>query len=401
MHSAPSLGLPRIASAALVLAFLTPLAAEEAVTKSTEQKIFRPARAEASMERLTRLKLPPGFVIKPYAKDLVAPRMLAVADDGSVYVTRRSPHHDVLLLKDANQDGIAEDPVRVASLPDVHGIALRGDKAYLAAIRKLYVATIKPGGTFEEPRAIYDDLPDAGQHPNRTLRFSKSGELYLSVGSTCNSAPEPNPESATMLVIQPDGSGRTIFASGLRNTIGFDWHPITNELWGMDHGIDHMGDDSQKEELNHLIKDRKYGWPFVFEDGQPNLEDDPKPVTGQTWEQYAKVCEDSVMGFTAHSAPMSLVFYKGDQFPADYRNDAFVAFHGSWNRGTPSGYKVMRVKFDDKGQPTHHEDFLTGFLLEPEKAQFGRPCDLVIAKDGALLLSDDSGGVIYRISHPK
>lgn len=386
-------------SALAVLSCAFSLCGEEPVSKTVESKIFRPAKARVTPDRLVNLKLPSGFAITPFATDLEAPRILAIADDGSVYVSRRDPHNDVLLLKDTNNDGKAEDPVKVASLPHVHGITIKDGVMYLVAIRNVYSAKIEADGKLGEIKTLYDDLPDAGQHPNRTLKFSKDGKLFLSVGSTCNSAPEPNPENATMLVIKPDGSGRSVFASGLRNTIGFDWHPETGELWGMDHGIDNMGDDSQKEELNLLQEGKNYGWPFVYEDGQPNVEDNPEPLTGLDWKAYAKKCENCVMGFTAHSAPMAFLFYTGNQFPAEYKNSAFITFHGSWNRGKPSGYKVMRLKFEN-GKPTTAEDFLTGFLVEKEKAQFGRPCDLAMAKDGSLFMSDDSGGVIYRISYP-
>jgi glucose/arabinose dehydrogenase len=373
-------------------------AEEKPIEKSVKGNIFRPAKLEPTDEYIAKLKLPEGFKITKVAEKLEAPRMMALAPNGDLYVTRRGPIGDVLLLKGAGTAEKAGPPETVAKLEDVHGIAIRDGKMYLAAVRKLYVADILPDGKLSEPKVIYDDFPDAGQHPNRTMTFSPTGELFYSAGSATNSAAEPNKESATMLVVKPDGSGREIFAEGLRNTIGFDWHPVTGEMWGMDHGIDWMGDEEQKEELNLLQKGGNYGWPFVYEDGKANLEDDPKESKKMTWEEYAKVCENFVLGAEAHSAPMALTFYRGGQFPKEYENDAFVTFHGSWNRAEPEGYSVMRLKFKD-GKPVEFEDFLTGFLVKDKRAQFGRPCGLIQAPDGSLLLSDDSGGVIYRISY--
>lgn len=370
-------------------------APKEAVQKSVDGHVFRPAVVEATPERIRGLKVPEGFEVSVFARDLKEPRMLAVGQNGDVYVTRRAPHNDVLLIKASAPEA---KPVSVASLPDVHGIAIKGGQVYLAAVRKLYVADVQPDGTFRKPRVLYDDLPDAGQHPNRTLGFSPKGELFLSVGSTCNEAPEPNPENATLLRVRPDGSGREIYATGLRNTIGFDWDPKTGQLWGLDHGIDWLGDEEQREEFNQLAEGRAYGWPFVYESGKPNLTRDPEPLKGQTWVDYAKACENPILTYDAHSAPMQMQFYRGRQFPEAYRGDAFAALHGSWNREKPSGYKVVRVKFE-QGRPVAFDDFLTGFTVEGERAQFGRPCGLATLPDGSLLVSDDQNGLIYRVRY--
>ncbi len=368
---------------------------EPAVVESIQGKIFRPAVLDPTAERIAKLKIAAGFKISVFAKDLKAPRMMAVSTDGHVYVTRRAPQNDVILIR--QDDGKSEPPVTVASIKDVHGIALKGNKLYLSAVREVFVADIRKDGTLGDPVKLYNDLPDAGQHPNRTLAFGPDGRLFLSVGSTCNACPEPNTENATMLEIKPDGSGRSVVATGLRNTIGFDWHPETGGLYGMDHGIDWLGDETQLEELNLIASGKNYGWPYVFENGKPNPADDPKKMTGMTWEKYAATCEAPLLTETAHSAPMALLFYQGSEFPANCRGDAFVTFHGSWNRGEASGYKVMRLKFKES-KPTEFEDFLTGFYVPGEKGQFGRPCGLALMPDGSMLLSDDGSGIIYRIT---
>lgn len=368
---------------------------QDAIVETMVGNIFKPATLEATAERIARLKVPQGFQLSVFAKDLKAPRMMAVTAEGNVYVTRRAPHHDVLLL--AHQDGTTGPPVSVAKIKNVHGIALRDGKLYLAAVRELLVADVRADGTLGKLTTLYDDLPDAGQHANRTLGFDPQGRLLLSVGSTCNACPEPNPENASLLEIKTDGSGRRIFASGLRNTIGFDWHPETGELYGMDHGIDWLGDDVHREELNQIREGKRYGWPYVFEDGIPNPADNPQELTGMSWKEYAATCEPPLLTETAHSAPMALLFLRGETVPAEYRGDALVSFHGSWNRGVPAGYHVLRLNFE-AGKPARFEEFLTGFFIPGEKGQFGRPCGLAQMPDGSILVSDDSNGHIYRIA---
>jgi glucose/arabinose dehydrogenase len=221
--------------------------------------------------------------------------------------------------------------------------------------------------------------------------------LYISVGSTCNACDETGPEHATILRAKPDGTARVIYASGLRNTIGFAWHPSTRELWGMDHGIDWLGDDDQPEELNRLAQGKQYGWPYIYADGKHNPQDEPPGDISM--EQWARMSEPPVLLYTAHSAPMQMVFYSASQFPAEYRGSAFVAMHGSWNRNPPSGYEVVRIRFE-AGRPVAIEPFLTGFLVDQggSYGAIGRPVGLAVARDGSLLVSDDMNGVIYSVS---
>ncbi len=373
-------------------------AQERPATATVTGHVFRPGSRPATEERIAALKVADGFTLTVFAEGLGAPRMMATLPDGKVYATRRGEAGDVLLLEDKDGDGLAEPPKTVLKLPHVHGIAIRDNTVFLATVRDLYSAPILDDGGFGELKKLFSDLPDAGQHPNRTLAFGPGGTLYLSVGSTCNAAPEPNRESATLLEVKPDGSGRRIYASGLRNTIGFDWHPKTLRLYGMDHGIDWLGDDSQREELNELKEGKNYGWPFVIEDGKPNPVRDPQEHTGKTWAEYAEDCEPCILTWTAHSAPMALLFPSMKQFPKDFHGDALVTFHGSWNRAEASGYSVMRLRFRSE-EPAAFEEFIGGFYLEGEKAQFGRPCGLAEWRDGTILMSDDSGGMIYRIWH--
>lgn len=341
------------------------------------------------------LDLPDGAQIQVFARDLVNPRMLAVSEAGHLYATRRSVG-DVVLLRDENGDGIAEAPVTVASRPGMHGIAFDGGRVYLATVNDVYVADVAADGTFGPLTRIINDLPDGGQHPNRTLGVGPDGMLYISAGSTCNACAETNPESATILRAKPDGTSRSIFAKGLRNTIGFDWQPGSGQLWGMDHGIDWLGDEAQVEELNHIRHGHDYGWPYVYGMGEFNPQDNPP--NGISLEAWAEMSTDPVLGYTAHSAPMQMAFYDGAMFP-EWQGDAFVAMRGSWNRRPPAGYEVVRIDFE-RGQPVAIEPFLTGFLVRDGESwgYLGRLAGVAVAPDGAIFVSDDDQGVIYRIS---
>lgn len=386
------------ALAALSLAATAALAADPPPgTVRIVSHVTKPEKTEPTAERVKGLSHPEGFAVTRFADGLGMPRMMAVADDGAVYVTRRTPG-DVVMLRDTDGDGRADVTRTVVEIPMAHGIHIQGRTLWLATVTEVFRAELKPDGTPGELVPVLQDLPDGGQHPNRTLAIGPDGKLYVSVGSTCNACAEPNPENGTILRAEPDGSGRAVFAKGLRNTIGFGWEPTTGVLYGMDHGIDWLGDDEQPEEFNRIEEGKDYGWPYVYADGKINPADKPP---GKNPEAYAKGTEKPILYYTAHAAPMQMVFYSGDRFPADYRDDAFVAMHGSWNRAMPSGYEVVRVRFDD-GKPIAVEPFVGGFLSRQEDGSwtaFGRPVGLVVAKDGALLVSDDANGVIYRVAY--
>jgi len=350
---------------------------------------------------LERLNLPDGFEVNVFAQGLGNARWMAIAPDGTVFLTRRA-EGDVIALTDQDGDGVADVPqvnVVASDMPYVHGITFNGNQVYLVTDTTLYVAEWLGGANLGQPIVIIDDLPTGGQHPNRTLAVGPDGMLYVTVGSTCNACAEPNLENATILRMGLDGSAREIFASGLRNTIGFGWHPTSGELWGMDHGSDWRGDNQPPEELNHLQADTNYGWPFCFGDQQPDLYVPAPPPGGAGRAAYCQRTTAPVLEYTAHNAPIGMVFYTADQFPQEYQNDAFVAMRGSWNRNPPSGYKVIRVLFDESGQPTGFEDFLTGFLIEEQLANFGRVAGLAIAADGSLLIAEDQNGIIYRVAY--
>jgi glucose/arabinose dehydrogenase len=356
---------------------------------------------------LRQLEVPAGYAVNVFASPGGNLRMMAVAADGSIYATRQE-QGDVLLLRDTNADGRADQTRVVASgLKLVHGLAISGSTMYLVAPTTVWSAQIGVDGSLTTPEVLVDDLPDGGQHRARTIRVGPDGRLYIGVGSTCNACSETNDENATLLRMEADGTGRTIFAKGLRHTIGFDWHPDTGELWGMDNGTDWRGNTIPPEELNRIVEGGHYGWPFCYANRRVDTLLNAVPPGGQSREAFCAATVPAAFTYTPHSAPIGMTFYNGAQF-ADARGDAFVALRGSWNRTPPSGYKVIRIRFED-GRPVAAQDFLTGFRIDPRRSrlaqilpgvtyQFARIAGIVVAADGALLVSDDSNGVVYRVS---
>ena len=359
--------------------------------------VVEPVQLPPAADDLSVLRVPAGFEVNVFARELENPRMLAVAASGDVYVTRRKVG-DVLLLRDTDGDGAADEQTVIANRPGMHGIAITGDTLYLTTVKDLYLAKIQADGTLDSLRLLLDDLPDGGQHPNRMVIVGPDKYLYVTAGSTCNACDEPNPENATMLRISPDGKSRTIYASGLRNTIGYAFEPTSGRLYGMDHGIDWLGDNEQHGELNEIVRGKGYGWPYVYADNQYNPAD--YPPDGVTMEDWADRSAPAIGRYVPHAAPMQLDFYEGTAFPEDYRGDAYITMRGSWNRNPPAGYEVVRIKFEE-GKPVGFEPFVQGFVMQDgdEWGHRGRLCGLVQAGDGSLLFTDDTNGVIYRVSY--
>lgn len=340
-----------------------------------------------------RLRLPAGFTLSVFAKDLGDPRMMIALPDGRVLVSRPKKG-DILALSDTDGDGVADERTPfVTGKKRPHGLAFHDGKVYFVAMQEIFV--MKPG---EDPRLLVASLPDVGQHENRSLAIGPDNKLYVSIASTCNNCDDPTEDVATMLRFGLDGKNKEVVARGLRDTIGFDWRPGGNELYGMDHGKDWHGDDMPPEELNLLREGKHYGWPFCFENKRPDrlLTDDPE---GGTKEAFCATTEAPALTLAAHSAPLAFKFYRGKTWPG-FAGDALLALHGSWNRKNPVGYKVVRLRFQG-GKPVKFDDFLTGFLSKDGRSQFGRPAGLAFLADDSLLVSDDSAGVIYRIRPPQ
>ena len=358
-----------------------------------------PQNKDFSPSMLSQLKVPAGWSVKVAASGLGKPRMLQLYNENMLYITRRDAG-DVLMLTDTNGDHVFDEMTTVvADFKGVHGIALKDGWMYLMANRELkrFRHDAKTG-MLSAPQVIFTDLPDGGQHPNRTMTFGPDGKLYISVGSTCNDCAEPNKENATMLQVDTSNWTRRIYARGLRNTIGFDFN-ANGEFYGVDNGGDTKGDDWPREELN-LIKDSAdYGWPWVYEKQVPDeTREEPNNMPKAV---YAKSTEPSVLEFTAHSAPIAFTFLKnGTALPEDWRDDGLVCWHGSWNRKEPSGFKVERIVFEN-GKAVRGEDFLSGFLNTGDRTKFGRPAGITVARDGAVYVSDDNNGVLYVVEPAK
>jgi glucose/arabinose dehydrogenase len=365
-------------------------------TSAPEVGVAVPAQQRPTDDLIASLQLPEGFSVGVFAEGLSRPRMMAQAEDGTVYVTLED-EGDVIALRDPDGDGQAGEPENVVrELEGVHGVTIHEGRIYLATPKTVYVSELGGDGLELEP--LVKGLPDGDQHHSRTLAFGPDGLLYVNVGSSCNACVETDEENAAILQVQPDGASRTIYASGLRNSLGFAWHPETGELWGMDMGTDWRGHDQPPEELNRLVQDGNYGWPYCYGAREPDT-NIPYEPEGALPEEYCNLTEAPILTYQAHSAPINLSFYTGDMFPAEYQNSAFVTMRGSWNRQPATGYKVVRLLFDEGGQPAGFEDFLTGFLSEDGQSNFGRIAGLLVLQDGSLLVSEDTGGVIYRVTY--
>ncbi|MGD1317724.1 PQQ-dependent sugar dehydrogenase [Chryseobacterium sp. 2R14A] len=344
-------------------------------------------------EMVSLLKVPEGWKVSVAASGLGKPRMLYYTSSGNMYITRRDTG-DVLLLKDTNNDGVFDDiKTVVAEFKGVHGITMKDGLLYLCNNNELRQYRMNADGTLWDKKMLFNDMPSAGQHPNRTMNFGPDGKLYISIGTLCNDCKESDREAASLVQVDPVTWKRTIFASGLRNMIGFDWHPQTKDLWGIDNGGDAKGDDWPPEELNLIREGKNYGYPFAY--GKKEVDRTREDPAGDSKEKLVENTEPSTMEFQAHMAPIGYQF-----FPAGstFSGDALINWHGSWNRSRPVGFKVQRIKFSN-GKPIGAEDFLTGFLKG--KTRFGRPAGIAIASNGTVYISDDANGVLYSIKQNK
>ena len=359
------------------------------------------AHAEKARFDLTRLKAPPGFHISVFAEDVDGARMI-VFSPGGVLLVSESGEGKVVALPDPKHTGRAEHTVTVLSeLNEPHGLAFYEGKLYVAENDKVRRYDWDEANLRASNPVKLADLPADGGHSTRSLLFH-GGKMYVSAGSSCNVCIEKDPRRAAVMEFNPDGSGQKIFAKGLRNAAGLAVNPKTDTVWATVNGRDWLGDNLPPDVIVDLGKDGgDFGWPYCYGDRVPDS-NFTKLVIGE--DRCKNVIAPKVQ-MQAHSAPLGLAFYEGSEFPAEFRNNIFVAFHGSWNRSVPTGYKIVRVKLDDKGQPQGGaEDFITGWLApgETKKGRWmGRPVGIVFGGDGSMYLSDDAAGVIYRVTYAK
>ncbi|MBW4501180.1 MAG: sorbosone dehydrogenase family protein [Scytonema hyalinum WJT4-NPBG1] len=352
------------------------------------------------------LRVPPGFVVNVFADGLDAPRWLALTPNGDVLVTETKQNR-IRLLRDTNGDGVADAKNTFASaangLNRPLGMAFADNSFFLgntdAVLRFAYA---KGQQEITGTATKIADLPASGynNHWTRNVVVSPDGnKLYVSIGSGTNVDEEPLPR-ASVQVMNLDGSQKQTFASGLRNPVGLDFHPVTKELYTSVNERDGIGDDLVPDYLTRIRQGEFYGWPYAYLTPN-NL--DPRQKTSDKSKRpdlAARTSTPDVL-FQAHSAALGLQFYDGQTFPQKYRNGAFVTFRGSWNRDRGTGYKIVFVPFDTKGQPQgYYEDFLTGFLLDPAvPTTWGRPVGLLVLPDGSLLVTEEANNRIYRIQY--
>jgi glucose/arabinose dehydrogenase len=352
------------------------------------------------------LNVPDGFQVNVYAEDLDAPRWLALTPSGDVLVTETKQNR-IRLLRDTNGDGVADVRATFATAQNgvniAFGMTFAGDSFFLgntgAVLRFPYtkgaqkltgsgqqIAELTPGGY--------------NQHWTRNVVASPDGtKLYVSVGSRSNVDEEPLPR-ASVQVMNLDGSNQQTFAYGLRNPVGLDFHPTTGELYATVNERDGIGDDLVPDYFTRVQQGKFYGWPYAYL--APNLIEPRQTTNGKSKrpDLVAQTQTPDVL-FQAHSAALGLQFYDGQTFPEKYRNGAFVAMRGSWNRNQGTGYKVVFAPFNAAGQPQgYYEDFLTGFLTDPSgPTTWGRPVGLLVLPDGSLLVTEEANNRIYRIQY--
>jgi glucose/arabinose dehydrogenase len=338
-----------------------------------------------------RLAAPTGMRVQVYSSDVPLVRVMLFTPEGDLIVSRTRAGVVSLLERDRDADGIADGHrVLFENLDGPHGLALHDGWLYVAertAIRRVRfdAATGTASGSFEP---VHTGLTTDGFHQTKTIGIGPDGWLYLAHGSSCNVCVEKDPRRATMMRLRPDGSDAGIYATGLRNSVGFDWAPWDGALYATDNGRDLLGDDFPPDELNRIEPGRFYGWPNVngFGVADPDLGGD-----------YAgdPVPTHPAHGFRPHNAPLGIHFVRAATLPPGYERTALVALHGSWNRRTPDGYKVVALRWRDDGT-IEESDFLTGFLNED--GIIGRPAFVTEGPDGAIYVSDDYAGVVYRVS---
>lgn len=353
--------------------------------------LFGPGANAASGETLQRrITLPDGYEISLFAEDLGDARLMALTPDGDLFLTASDDGEIWFISRDRDNDGEADNKTRVADgLGDPHGLLLDGETLYVAEEARVstYRANLETG-ELSGRKTILDDVPASDGHHTRTLGKGPDGWLYLTIGSSCNACVEQHPWRAAMIRFKP-GTEPEVHATGLRNTVGFDWQPSTGDLYGVDNGRDWLGDEFPPDELNKIVRGGFYGWPIYHGD---NVEDpDVKSVPDRdTGEPIAPA-----YGFKAHVAPLSIRFLKNQRAPG-LKDAALVGQHGSWNRSEKVGYRVVSLHWDAQGNITL-KPFIEGF--EKDGDVIGRPVDVVEADDGTIYVSDDGSGAIYRVTY--
>ena len=347
--------------------------------------LFESANTDkATVDR--ELEVRDGYGLSLFAADVSDARMLRVTPVGDLLVASPSRGSVFLLYRDADGDGHSDGrKTLLENLNGPNGLDFHGGYLYVGEedqVGRIAFAGDEVSGTYE---VVVRDLPPGGNHWRKPLRFGPDGLMYVVVGSSCNVCEEADERRAAMLRYTPAGEYLGIYASGLRNSAGFDWSPLDGELYATDNGRDLLGDDYPPCELNRIEEGEFYGWPYANGDG------DPDPDFGAGNEHRIANSVSPVFDFPAHNAPLGILFLRGESHPETLRGHALVAWHGSWNRSEKDGYKVISLSWSDRGIVA--EDFLTGFLTDDEV--IGRPAELAEGADGSVYISDDYANAVY------
>jgi glucose/arabinose dehydrogenase len=338
---------------------------------------------------IEKLKLPPGFEASVWASGLTNARSIAVGDKGTVFVGTRLVGKVYAVIDKGDSRAVL---TIAQGLHRPNGVAFKDGALYVAELSRIlrYDAIEDNLEKPPEPKVVYDDLPKDEPHGWKFIAFGPDGNLYVPIGAPCNIC-DPPPTHAQIRQVKPDGSSAEVIARGVRNTVGFDWHPTTKELWFTDNGRDWAGDEGPGDELNRVAKPgTHFGYPFCHQGDTP----DPEQAKNRSCGEFEK----PVVNLGPHVAALGMRFYTGDMFPAAYKNRIIIAEHGSWNRTEKSGFRLSQVTVEGGGE-AKHEAFAEGFL---EGEQFwGRPVDVAVMRDGALLVSDDWNGALYRIAYKR
>lgn len=354
--------------------------------------VLLPAKA-ADDSVVRNISLPSGFSISIYADYIPDARSMALTPDNILFVGSRKAGN-VYAVLDNDQDHVADEVITIAKgLNMPNGVAFRGGDLYVAEIHRIikFNDITKRLRNPGPPEVVFDALPKEKWHGWKFIKFGPDGKIYIPIGAPCNVCLPDNPLFATITRMDKDGSDFEIFARGVRNSVGFDWHPETHELWFTDNGRDMLGDNLPPDELNHAPKaGLHFGFPYLHGD---SISD---PEYGSQLGDIAVTKPAQELG--PHVASLGMEFYTGDMFPKEYAGQIFIAEHGSWNRSVPIGYRISIVRLRNS-QAASYEIFASGWLQK--NRVMGRPVDIEQMEDGSLLVSDDYSDKIYRISYQK
>lgn len=341
------------------------------------------------------LKLPTGYSISLFAQELDGVRDLEFSPGGTL-VASLTASGKVVALIDQDRDGKSDQTKEVlTNLNKPHGLAFYQGKLFVAEETRLSRFDWDSSNIEARLEKRLFDLPKGARHFTRNIVFNKKGEMFVTIGSTCDVCFEKDERNGSVIISDAEGKDPKVFAKGLRNSVFITINPLTDEIWGTEMGRDFLGDLKPPDEINIIQEGKDYGWPLCFGNRVHDTQFDKKVYIQTVPQLPCGSTEPPIYEIAAHSAPLGLTFIQSEKFPNDWQGDLLVAYHGSWNRSTPIGYKVVRMSVEGD-KILGEEDFITGFLSGSQA--LGRPVDLVFDKLGNLYLSDDKTGVIYFIT---